>query len=463
MLPAAILSIYASSFAVLSITPVRRKYKKLRFRMTANIADDRRLAVLAQISHELECWDGSHTDSLGIHTASVEVFLEWERRMPKLSYLPRRPAAFPETFDDGVHFFESGQDGWYETLPIGVEDGPELAGGFAWEAASNGIRTVLRRAGASAIAMAPSDFAGPVSHKGLLLGASGAALCRDALVVPVRQYIESVTGQRCLPVRPPNTPAGWTLFTGVKPVRRLPPPGGLEVLEVIANIEIIPQGGLRVGRRWAWLAEAPPTLLATGFEPGEYAVIDGDPVEVAEGGVIRDGGRLATPGVHVVEVGHLRRRLEIINPELTVASLGEIAAADLDRWRVVALPLGSWTVIGPRPGALAHAVSKSRGQGALACCAFSPVWAISFGSGPGAVVLSLSEQLCAPDRPSQYPAARSLRGIRVWADVVYNAHIRHPAFGASLKGALHPASFAVWAEYVRTAKEIKRSLKEERR
>jgi hypothetical protein len=36
MLPAAILSIYASSFAVLSITPVRRKYKKLRFRMTAN-------------------------------------------------------------------------------------------------------------------------------------------------------------------------------------------------------------------------------------------------------------------------------------------------------------------------------------------------------------------------------------------------------------------------------------------
>lgn len=427
------------------------------------LADDRRLAVLAQVSHELECWDGSHTDSPGMRTAPVEVFLEWERRIPKLSYLPRRPAAFPEVFDDGVHIFEAGQDGWYETLPMGVEDGPELAGGFAWEAASNGLRTVLRRAGASAIAMAPSDFAGPVSHNGLLLGASGAALCRDALVVPARQYIESVTGQRCLPVRPPNTPAGWTLFTGIKPVRRLPPPGGLEVLEIVANIEIIPQGGLRVGRRWAWLAEAPPTLLATGFEPGEYAAIDGDPVEVDEGCVIRDEGRLATPGIHVVEVGRLRRRLEIINPELTVASLGNIVAADLDRWRVVALPLGSWTVIGPRPGDLAHAMSRSRGQGALAGCAFSPVWAISFGSGHGAVVLSLSEQVRAPDRPSHCPAARSLRRIRLWADVVYNAHIRHPAFGASLKGVLHPGPFAVWAEYVRTAKEIKRRLKAERR
>jgi hypothetical protein len=191
-------------------------------------------------------------------------------------------------------------------------------------------------------------------------------------------------------------------------------------------------------------------------------VIDGDPVDMGEGGVIRDGGRLTLPGIHVVEVGHLRRRLEIINPELTVASLGEIAAADLDRWRVVALPLGTWTVIGPRPGDLACAVSRNRGQGALACCAFTPVWAISFESGPGAMVLSLSEQFCGPDRTHR-PAARSLRRIRVWAEVVYNAHIRHPAFGTSLKGVPHPGPFAIWAEYVRTAKEIKRRLKEERR
>ncbi|HEY6344399.1 MAG TPA: hypothetical protein VIY49_23140 [Bryobacteraceae bacterium] len=252
------------------------------------LADDRRTAVLIQIMHELECWDGSHTDSLGARTAQVELFLEWERRIPKLSFLPRRPAAFPEVFDDGVHVFEAGLDGWYETVIIGIEDGPALASGFAWESASNGVRTVLRRTAASAIAMAPSDFAGPVSHNGLLLGAPGAALCRDTLVVPARQYIEDVTGQRCLPVRPQNAPAGWTLFTDIKPVRRLPAPSGLEGLEIIANIEIIPQGGLRVGRRWAWLAEAPPMLFVTGSEPGEHATIDGDPVEVDEGSVIRD-------------------------------------------------------------------------------------------------------------------------------------------------------------------------------
>lgn len=429
---------------------------------TDALADERRRAVLAQIAHELECWDGSHTDSQGRRTAPVEVFLNWERRIPLLYYLPRRPAAFPAVFDDGVHVFDAGQDGWYEPLPIGVEDGPELVSGFSWEAAPNGIRVVLRRAGASAIAMAPSEFAGHISHNGLLLGALGAALCRDALVVPAQKYLDGVTGKRCMPVQPPNMPGGWALFTGINPVRRVPPPAGLEALEIVANLEIIPQGGLRLGRRWAWLAEAPPKLLVAGFGPGESAAIDGERVEVDDGGVIRDEGRLTRSGVHVVEVGRVRRRLEIVDPEIAVAGFPGATAADVGRWHMAALPCGSWTVIGSHPGDAAYAVRRSWGQGVLACCPFNPVWALSYGCGRGAVVLCLVDQPPPPDRLPRTPAARLLRSMRAWADAIYNANIRRPAFRSPWGTVHRPDTRAVWAEYTRTAREVKRRLRAER-
>jgi hypothetical protein len=239
------------------------------------LADDRRAAVLAQIAHELECWDGSHTDSHGRRMASVEVFLYWERRLPVLAYLPRRPAVFPTTFNDGAHIFDAGEEGWYEPFPIGVDGGAELRAGFAWEATADSIRVVLRRTGGDAIAMAPSEFDGPVSRNGLLLGTPGAVLCGDSVVERVKQYLESVTGKRCSPVNAPNLPAGWKLITGVNPIRRLQPPDGLGMLDVAANVEIIPNGGLRLGRRWAWLAEAPPTFVVGGLQSTEPIMIDG--------------------------------------------------------------------------------------------------------------------------------------------------------------------------------------------
>lgn len=425
------------------------------------LGDERRRAVLAQIAHELECWDGSHTDTQGRRTAPIEVFLHWERRIPLLSYLPRRPAAFPAVFNDGMRVFDAGQDGWYEPLPIGVEDGPELQSGFSWEAASNGIRIVLRRLGASAIAMAPSEFAGPVSHNGLLLGALGAALCQDALVVPAQQYLESVTGKRCAPAQLPTMPIGWTLFTGINPVRLLPPPDGLEALDIVTNPQIIPQGGLRLGRRWAWLAEAPPKLLVAGFDPSERAAIDGEPVEVDHRGMVRDEGRLTRPGVRVVEIGRVRRRLEIVDPEVAVAGFPDGVASDANRWRVAALPRGSWTVIGSCPDDAAYAFSKGWGQGALAYCPFDPVWAISYGCGRGAVVLCLVEQPPPPDRLPRLHA-RLLPRMQAWAEAVYNANIRRPAF-RSPWGTVHRRDIpAVWAGYARTAREIKRRLRAER-
>src|SRR5207248_7770281 len=96
------------------------------------IADERRSAVESQLVMELASWDGSATDRFGLRTAAVHVLLDFPRRQPSLFYLARRPPSFPATFDDGNHFFQSGEQGWYEPVPIGAEEGPVLETGFRW-------------------------------------------------------------------------------------------------------------------------------------------------------------------------------------------------------------------------------------------------------------------------------------------------------------------------------------------
>lgn len=421
------------------------------------LADERRPAALAEISHEVASWDGSRADAQGRRSASVEIFLEWERRSPVLSYLPRRPAGFPTIFDDGARVFDAGQDGWYEPINMGTYDGGNLREGFQWEGRSDGSLVVLRRRGTTVIAMGPSEFAGPVSRNGLVFGATGSALCCDAVLEAALQYVESVTKKKPLLLKAANNPSGWKLITGIKPVRSEEPPSGLEALEVIAEVEVIPQGGLRLGRRWAWLAEAPPKLFAVGLLNGEGVTIDGDQVGVDEDGAIRDEARLNRPGTHVVEVGRLRRRVEIVRPEIAAEFHRTVMPNGGANLRTLALPSGWWTVIGASPGEVVRAGNPQRAQGLLVNCKFDPVWAISFGSGAGALVLCLSRQPSVPDLPKGRRRAES-ESIRAWADAIYNANIRRP-FVSGFEAGGSAKALQVWATYAKAAREIKRKLR----
>jgi hypothetical protein len=428
------------------------------------IADDRRPAVLAQIAHELECWDGSQTDASGTRSAPVELFLHWERRVPILSYLPRRPAAFPAVFNDGVHVFDAGQEGWYEPVPVDAGCGNELRNGFLWTAASDGRRMALRRRGAEAIAMAPSEFDGPVSSRCLLLGATGAVLCSDSVLERVLQHLDRVTNTRCAPARSANVPAGWNLITGVCPVRRMPSPDGLEALDVADDVEIIPTGGLRLGRRWAWLSEAPPTLVVTGSRSAEQVKIDGDAVEVVQDGRIQDRGRLAQPGLHIVEVGRVRRKLEIVEAEIPPAMVHDpTSMSDSPRSHTVALPPGIWTVIGARPGEVAHTASGQWGAGSLVSCSFEPVWALCISTGPGAVIRCLAEYPPAPNGQARRLPMPQRRAALAWANAVFDANIRRPTVVSGYGTGLDDRAGAAWVEYVNAARRIKRVFKSGRR
>lgn len=423
------------------------------------LSDDRRPAVLAQITQELECWDGSLVDAQGKTVASVEVFLHWQRRMPVISYLPRRPSVFPLVFDDGLHVLDAGQEGWYEPVPIGGDEGPELQSGFSWEAVANGVRFLLRRSAGVAIAMAPSEFDGPLSHSSLPLGASGAVLCADAVVDRVSRYLESVTGKRSTPASTAGVPAGWKLFVAVNPIRVSQPPDGLEMLNVTTKVEIIPEGGLRLGRRWAWLTDAPPKLMITGVDPTVSILIDGEAVHTDENGLIKCNGRLSRPGVHLVQVGRRSRRLEMVLPELPI----DVPAQCDRRLTAAALPPGCWTVLGSCPGDVAYASSGRLGKGAIASCPFEPVWAVCFSGGRGAVVRRLVERLPPPGRLGRRFTRRSLRRIRQWAEAVYGSHIRRPRFFSASSLLVDQETYSAWRAYVDTAREVKQVLRSEHR
>lgn len=426
----------------------------------AALADERRHAVLAQVAHELESWDGSHTDSLGRRSGRVEILLDIVQRRPELSYLPRRPAAFPQVFDDGVHAFEASDEGWYDPVPIRSEDGRDLAEGFEWQVVTGRLRLVLRRAGARAIALPAShEYTGYLSHRALQLGAPGAALCSGELAESAAEYLSAISGQRCVPLNHPGLPDGWRLFTGIKPQRRdEAPPAGLEALAVEAAVDLIPTGGLRLGSRWAWLAGAPPRLIVAGLEVGERVTIDGEPVAVAEDGTLAGDGHLARPGTHIIEAAGLRRRVEIMEPEVRGRSPERETART-----AVALPRGSWTLLGATPGEVAVPAFGSR-AGTVALCAFPAVWAVESGAGPGARVLSLSAEPLSPSRVPRFAAYGTVgRGLQAWASAVYSAAIRRPHMETLNGQACRPEARSVWAEYAQAARDIKRQFRRARR
>lgn len=425
----------------------------------AALADERRDAVLAQVAHELESWDGSQTDSLGRRSGRVEILLDVVQRRPELFYLPRRPAGFPQVFDDGMHAFEASDDGWYDPVALGADDGEALSEGLEWQVIAGRLRLVLRRPGARAIALPAHQYTGFLSHRALKLGAPAAALCREELSQVAADYLSAISQQRCLALNHPGLPKGWRLFTGIKPRRRGEvPPSGLEALAIEAAVELIPSGGLRLGSRWTWLAGAPPRLLVVGLADGECVSIDGESVAVADDGTLAGNGALTTPGNHVVEAGSLRRSIAIAEPE--AASLPQAFAPTR---LAIALPRGSWTLLGAVPGEIV-VPRRCSSAGSIAACGFEAVWAVEVGAGPGARVLCLSTAPRGPGNVTRLaydgPIGRSLQA---WASTIYNAAIRRPRIIRIGQQDCQQPERVVWAKYTEAARQIKRRLRKARR
>jgi len=424
----------------------------------AALNDNRRSAVMAQVEGELESWDGSTVESKGCNSATVEIMLDWVLRRPNLFYLPRCPTTFPKLFQSGERVFEATDEGWYDPLPIGPEDGMLISDGFEWKTTVNGMQLVLRRSGALVIPFSPSEYSNFHSRRGLLLGVPCAVLCQEHLTETVERYLAEISHEPCRPISDPQLPSGWRLFNNVIAKRRMDPPFGLEALKVDSNVELVVSGGLRIGRRWAWIAGAPPQITAAGLEPNTSVTLDGTPVQTSKEGVLQVSGGLSQPGVHFVEAGGVRRRIEVVKPEFSART----PVGSRDMWIhegvAVALPQGSWVLIGPIPGEIARTEYQYFG-GSMGKCLFKPIWAVEVNAGPGAKVAALGTA-----GPQDVPVLVKLGNqkrllIESWVQMIYNAHIRRPNF-VRIDDSISETEMAeTWRKYVAKAKQIKRALK----
>lgn len=420
----------------------------------------RRPFVIRQVAHELERWDGCRVDSSGARTATIELWMDIRRRRAQLYLLARRPSGFPEQIEDGDLVFSSSQDGWYEPVPLGRDDGSLLENGIRVGTRSNGGRYYLHMRQARVLPLTPSeDYTGFVSDRILRADTNCAVLCAEPLVDEVTRYLEALSRDRIRPRRDDTIPSGWCVFTDVRATNDFSPPPGLERLEVESSLALIPEGGLRLGRRWTWLESAPARLTVFGSRRGLVVKVDGHEVSLDEGGRVQTD-LLGAAGHHVVEIGNrLRQRVAVLQGAVHPDCRTWLEPG-LDQPVPVAVPPGHWVLLGAGVGESASIVAPS--EGSLIRPVFQVRWAVRVGAGPGATALHIHDEFSSPSgvRPTS-PAVRSRDRGASWADTVYQAGIRRPEFRCLYGCGAHRLS-SEWCALMEAARSIKRARRRRR-
>jgi hypothetical protein len=417
--------------------------------------DERREQVLAQVAYELEAWDGVVAEPDYSRCAAVELLLDFPRRQPELSYWPRRPRMFPETFEDQQHdrLLESSEEGWYDPVVILPEDGQQLSQGFTWEMQYGRKRLKLRRGKTDVVALAPAanqDQTGFVSRWRLPLNIRCAVLCRCELDTIVSPYLRSITGRPSIPITR-GVPNGWQLYRDVKPVQPVPLVSSLlEPISVETGIEIFPVGGLRVGQR-QWIAGAPPRVFISGDAARAEATIDGEKVDVAADGALLDNGILAAPGVHTVVCVDSQLSIEVLSPTLTNFAGEQETEA---KGSFVVLPPGRWAVIGAACHEVLHCRSSAL-NGVVVRTRFNAVWAVNCAPTQEAKVVCFT----AAPPPPVFPVCLSAPQQQLaagWAKVVLSPHTLRPRIGC-FNEASGQQLLRVWKTYVAAAQSMEAS------
>jgi hypothetical protein len=418
---------------------------------------DRRAFVVRQAAQELESWDGCRTDTSGKRIATIEVWMDIRRRRAHLFLLARRPQGFPSSVEDGEFQFESSQDGWYEPVALGPDDGALLRDGMRVGTRCDGRGYALQLRPVTVVPLTPSEeFSGPVSDSVLRRDAHCAVLCQEALAEPVAAHIGAITGTPARPRRDETLPRGWCLFTDVVPKRAVEPPARMPLLRVESSLALVPQGGLRLGRRWTWLETVPPALTISGTHQGMEVRVDGTPVSINGDGTV-PGAALRAPGQHVVEIGNqLRQRITVLPATVHPACKPWLEDGDARAVALVAVPRGAWSVLGESPGQRIGVSAPA--EGALVDAGFGACWAVSVAAGAGATAIHLHatapSTAAAPGNPGSDRRPPSREDL-AWAGAVYEAAIRRVRLRCAC-GCSENDLDGQWRKMAEAARRIKR-------
>ncbi len=420
------------------------RYASLTGNAKSALGDERCQAVIEQTLTILEAWDGSVETGAGVRKAAIQIHLWFQRDVPILSYLPSRPVGFPDRFVTGDGVVLEDEDGpYYSSIPIAAEDGRALLDGFEWRSG----RFTLRRPAARVVALAPaSELSGFLSSPGLHLGRASAILCTDELEGEARAYLEAVSGRQQHPISGGELPENWALFRDVTPETVVNPPAGLEALEVSASVSVDFVGGIRLERGRTWLAGSSPRVLVTPERAD--VTVDGVLCTLVDGEVVSSA--LQRSGRHVITAGRVTRRMSIAEADVSVACVPLLAEAHPDH-TVIALPHGSWTLLGSHP-------SESRRLdcptvSGIFSCEFSPVWAVR-SRRQGGIRQPI---LCLVDNPPPPQETQPAPECRAWCDAVRWAQQHGAGFerlGPTLGSVSDPRG--VWSRYVAVSKRLRR-------
>lgn len=411
------------------------------------LGDKRRRSVIEQATTQLESWDGSVSDPRGTVKSSIQIQLLFRGDEPIFFFLPSRPSRFPDTFQAAEVRLESTDGPYYEPVKIQPTAGSALLHGFEWRSAG----LTLRRPGVQVLALSPArDLSGFVSQPGLRRGVRSAVLCADGVRDEVAAFLTAITGRQTRSYAHPAVPHGWTLFADVLPQNAVPPPPGLDALEVSDAVTVEFVGGLRVGPSRSWLAGAPPTVVVSG--PANIRVtVDSQPFPLVDGEIRSDA--LSEVGRHTIRVGRVLRTMEIVQPQVDQRNLAPlIVTSATGGWRIP-IPRGQWALLGSQPDEVL--LVASRQVSSVADCPFPPVWAVVPGNERGRrSILSLTQHPIAAANP------RRRANSSLWAECVRNAQQHFGGFDSFEPEPVREEDLhRVWNGYRQSARSVKRSLK----
>jgi len=419
------------------------------------LLDDRRAAVIAQIARELELWDGSVVESgMGRRRAPIEVWLRYSgQRQVDLFFIPRCPPGFPPVLKGEGFEFESDEQGWYTPVRITDENAESLRVGLRLQATDGKREYILSRGPSEIIGMGPAEFSGLLSHRGIKINTRSGVLCIASAANGVSEYLNLIADTSPTRVEGGRLPNGWVLFSNLIAVRRAEEaPPGVQVIEP-SSVTIQFVGGLRIGPASTWLSIWPPQLRVEGYSNAtSTAMIDGNKLEVEENGVTDIRRYLSGAGRHRITVNGSGRSLQVVNPRInTTVLVSDLALGEAETaWHPLALPPGSWTLIGKSVGEVMHLVSD-RANGSLTRVKFVPVWAIRTSPRARSIVAALSSE---PLQPSPVKPSRARSANDRWSRIIEIASKSRPEFRRSASA----GEFSVpnlWQQYVLIARRLK--------
>src|SRR5579862_201395 len=421
------------------------RYSSLTGNARTALGDKRRQAVIEQALDVLNEWDGSVDTGVGIRKAAIRLHLWFQRGdVPVLSYLPSRPAGFPDSFETSNGIALEGEDGpYYSSILITASDGNALVDGFEWK--TRGF--TLRRPPCRVVALSQSsDPSGFLSEPGLHRERTSAVLCVGEMLAGVTAHLDAITGRQNQPTSGGELPDGWSLFRNVTPKTMVDPPVGLEALAVSETVSIDFVGGIRLERGRTWLAGSIPKIYVT---PSDAAVkVDGGALSPVIDGEVSSESMMAV-GSHLITVGRLTRRMNVREAAISEGCTPLIA--DLGEEHVMAVvPRGEWTLLGAHPTELLR-VECTRNSGIFAT-GFNAVWAVDARNGGGKRPI-----MCLVYDPPPPLDASPAPECRAWCDAIRRAQ-QHRAGFVRLGDARAPVRDPqpAWGRYVALSKRLRR-------